>query len=116
PEALLAALRPPAGSAQGVKWRPIGFGQAAHGTRMVLHFNPLGAPNPAADCRFEAEVETGPARAEGFDVTLSFCKGTRAEAHGHLKALKVAPGDLEAYSQAMRQLLNAIFNEAGSER
>lgn len=116
PEQLTEALRPPAGGAQGVRWRAVETGHDRHGTRMVLHFNPLGPPNPSADCKQTSPVPTGPPRAEGFEVTMSFCKGGSAEARGHMRALKVAPGDFEAYQNAMRQLLNAIFIEAGSER
>ncbi|MEM9044628.1 MAG: hypothetical protein AAGC81_08015 [Pseudomonadota bacterium] len=113
---LIAGLQPPAGGSQEIAWREISPEGPRHRTWMVLHFNPLGPPNPAADCRLTDEIPTGQPRSEGFEVTMSFCKDNRAEAHGHLKALKVQSGDFDAYSNVMRQLLNAIFAEAGSER
>ena len=112
-QTLAEALRGPAGASSGVKFysRPVGAWMDGHGYRMVLHFNPQGAPHSYYDCRARTEFRTKPPTATGFTVNVSFCKGERSEAHGYLQAPKSPPGDLEEYARVMRVLMKAIFHE-----
>ena len=91
--------------------RPPGSWQAGHPWRLVLHFNPQGAPNAQADCRRLAEARTNPAPAGRFTVNASFCNGPDWQARGFLQALEVEDGDLAAFADMMRQLMLAIFHE-----
>ena len=110
--ALASALRAPA-AADKVRFRHLPFGEHAgnHGWRLVLHFNGLGPPNSQADCRLSAEAETGPRPDEGFTVNATFCKGTDWQAHGFMRSLKTADGDLDSLRDTMQQLMLAIFAE-----
>lgn len=110
PDALAGWLQGPAG-ASAVRFRAVPVGATAHGARAVLHFNPQSPPNPAADCRRSEPARTGAPQPEGFSVTFSFCEGSDAIAHGHLKALRLPEGDFEKYQTVMRSLLLAIFRE-----
>jgi len=111
PSALAAAMKGPAGAA------PIRFahqrvmGPGAHGSRMVLHFNPSGPPNSDHDCSLTAPAVTDAPPAKGFTVNMTFCNGEKIEAHGFLRALETQPGDYEGFSTVMRQLLNVVFRE-----
>ena len=107
------AIRPPGGSAQEVRFyaTPPGSWQAGHPWRLVLHFNPQGAPNAQADCRRLAEARTNPAPAGRFTVNASFCNGPEWQARGFLQALEVEDGDLAAFAEMMRELMLAIFHE-----
>lgn len=107
------AIRPPAGSAQEVRFYsvPPGSRQGASPWRLVLHFNAQGAPNAQADCRLVAEAPTAPPPPGRFTVNASFCEGPDWQAHGFLRALEVDDGDMAAFSAMMRQLLLAIFHE-----
>lgn len=110
--ALVEALRPPAAAAR-VTFYPVPAGSwlQGHPSRLVLHFNPQGAPNAVADCRRTAEARTNPPPDGKFSVNASFCEGTDWQAHGYLKALRVRDGDLEAFGDMMAQLMLAIFRE-----
>ena len=109
---LVAAMRPPAAASQGIRFRPIEPGHGTgHGWRLVLHFNPTGAPNGFADCKHSAEQRTNPPKPEGFEVNATFCNGDDWQAHGFMKSLKTRDGDVEAYRDAMQQLMVAIFRE-----
>lgn len=116
PEDLANALRPPAGAAQGTRWRAVAIGSVAHGPRMILHFNPLGPPNSAADCRRTQPAETELPLSVGFSVTMTFCRDQRAEAHGFLRSSKTINGDFEEYTRVMKLLMRNIFSTAGNER
>lgn len=112
PETLASAMRAPAAASQGIRFRPIVPGHGGgHGWRLVLHFNPTGAPNGFADCKHTSEQTTNPPKAEGFDVNATFCEGSDWQAHGFMKSLKTADGDLEGYRDVMQQLMAAIFRE-----
>ncbi len=116
-QALAEALQAPTG-AQDVKFyaRPVGAVNIDHGWRLVLHFNPFGAPNSPHDCKHTAEVRTGPPKGEGFEVNATFCEGTKWQAHGYLQALEVQDGDVEGYTRVMRTLFQAIFFEEPEDR
>ncbi|MEL6477696.1 MAG: hypothetical protein AAFR17_10250 [Pseudomonadota bacterium] len=115
-EDLTRFLRPPAGGAQGIRWRAVKVGARPHGYRMVLHFNPSGPPNAADDCkRFRPAITERPQEV-GFTVNLSICNGERAEAHGFLQARKTQAGDYQDYTRVMRVLMNSILSKAGNER
>lgn len=109
--ALAGAMKGPAGAAQ-IRFdaREVS-GPGAHGTRMVLHFNPLAAPNGPADCALAAEAATAAPAPKGFAVNMTFCRGSQVEAQGFLRALETEPGDYEAFATVMRQLLVVVFRE-----
>ncbi|MEM7669956.1 MAG: hypothetical protein AAF317_12570, partial [Pseudomonadota bacterium] len=113
---LVNALRPPASAAQATRWRMVDIGSVDHGPRMVLHFNPSGPPNSFADCRRTGPAETEPPRGVGFSVNMTFCRGTRAEAHGFLQSRKTANADFEDYRRVMKLLMRNIFSDAGHDR
>ena len=109
---LAEAMRAPS-AAHAVRFRHLPFGHdpGNHGWRLVLHFNGLGPPNGPSDCKATGEIETDAPQVEGFTVNATFCKGSEWQARGFLKALKTRDGDLDAYRDAMQQLLSAIFAE-----
>ena len=111
---LAGAIRPPAGSAQEVRFHaaPPGSWRGGHPWRLVLHFNSQGAPNARADCRRVAEARTDPPAVGRFTVNASFCNGPHWQAHGFLQALEVEDGDLAAFADMMQQLMLAIFHDA----
>lgn len=111
PAALAAAMKGPAGAAQIRFTARAVTGPGAHGSRMVLHFNPSGPPNGARDCSLAAPAATGTPPETGFTVNMTICKGPEVEAQGFLRALETRAGDFEGYSTVMRQLLNAVFRE-----
>ena len=110
---LAEALRPPASSAQEVAFyaTPPGSWQGREGWRLVLHFNPQGAPNAYKDCQRVEEARTNASPSGSFTVNASFCRGERWEAHGYMQVLEIDDGDLEAFSETMRTLMMAIFRE-----
>lgn len=107
------ALRPPAGSSQEVEFypRPPGGWVEGHPWRLVLHFNPQGAPNALEDCRRVARARTNPPRDGSFEVHAVFCQGDQWQAQGHLQALQIEDGDFEAFADMMAQLMLAMFRE-----
>ena len=109
---VVEALRPLGGAAQDVTYypRPPGGWVEGHPWRLVLHFNPQGAPNAVEDCQRVAEARTDAATGGGFDVTASFCHGEEWQAQGYLQA-RLEEGDFEAFGDAMAQLMLAIFRE-----
>jgi hypothetical protein len=111
--AIAEAIRPPAGAAQEIRFYPVppGSWQAGNPWRLVLHFNPQGAPNARADCRRLAEARTNPPPAGRFTVNATFCDGPDWQAHGYLQVLEARESDLAAFADAFRQLLLAIFHE-----
>jgi hypothetical protein len=112
-DALAEALRPPGGSAQEVRFYavPAGVWQGGHAWRLVLHFNPQGAPNAFHDCKLTAEVPTNPPTSLGFTVNATFCKADAWQAHGYLQALKTEDGDLEGFRNVMQALMAEVFRE-----
>lgn len=112
-EDLARALKPPAGGAQEVRFRAVPPGQwvQGHGHRLVLHFNPTGAPNNVHDCRAAGEMRTRAPADVGFTVNATFCTEDDWVAHGYLQATKVRAGDWDEYSRVMRNLFLAIFRE-----
>lgn len=110
---LAEAIRPPGSVAQGVKFysAPVGSWKGGHNWRMVLHFNPNGAPNSYSDCRLDEEAVTGDRPASGYSVNISFCKEERSEAHAYLKVLESEDRDFEVYANAITQAMLAIFAE-----
>lgn len=106
-------LRPPGGSSQGVKFytTPVGSWKGGHPWRIVLHFNPQGAPNSFHDCKLIREARTNARQENQFSVNVSFCKNDTWEAHGFLKVLSISDGDTEALGNALQSLMLAIFRE-----
>lgn len=112
PARLAAAMRPPSGSAQGVRFYAVepGQGHGGHGWRLVLHFNPQGGtPNSVEDCRRSAVAGTAGVPVQGFSVNATFCQGDEWQAHGYMKVLEIADGDEDAFSRVMKQLFLAIL-------
>lgn len=112
PAELAGAMRPPGGSAQGVRFHAVapGSGRGGHGWRLVLHFNPQGgAPNSFHDCKLTSEAVTAGVPVEGFSVNATFCKGSEWQAHGFMKVLEIADGDRDAFARVMKQLFLAIL-------
>ena len=106
---LANAMRPPSGSAQGVRFAAATPGEG-HNWRLVLHFNPQdGIPNAFHDCKLTSEAQTAGPSAESFSVNATFCKGTEWQAHGFMKVLEIEDGDVEAFSRVMRQLFLSIL-------
>jgi hypothetical protein len=110
---VVEALRPPAGGAQDVTFyaRPPGGWVQGYPWRLVLHFNPQGAPNAVADCKRVAEARTDPPLEGSFTVMASFCERDEWAAQGHLQALRIEDGDLEAFADMMAQLIATIVRE-----
>jgi hypothetical protein len=108
-----AAIRPPGGAAQEVRFHavPPGSWKGEHAWRLVLHFNPQGPPNAPADCRLPEEARTRPPPGGSFTVNATFCNGADWQAHGYLQALSIEDGDLDAFGDMMGQLMLAIFHE-----
>lgn len=109
---LAEALRAPT-AASGVTFTsvPVGTYNRDHGWRMVMHFNPAGAPNAQVDCKRSTPAQTAPLPTKGYSVNVSFCDGSDWQAHGFMKVLSAEPGDLQTYSQRMQALLSEIFRE-----
>lgn len=109
---LAEALEAPA-AAHSVAFHPqaVGALHGGHGYRLVLHFNPQGAPNSYEDCRRVEEARTRAPAPEGFTVNATFCKGDQWQAHGYLQAPKQPPGDLAEYARVMRVLFSVMLNE-----
>lgn len=106
-------LRPPGGASQGVTFyaAPVGSWTGGHPWRVVLHFNPQGAPNSYADCKLVAEARTNARPENGFTVNVSFCKDDQWQAHGYMQVLKIEDGDTEALGDTLQQVMLAIFRE-----
>lgn len=109
---LAEVLRAPS-AARGVTFTsiPVGAYNRDHGWRMVMHFNPTGAPNAQFDCKRTTAAKTAPQPSKGYSVNVSFCDGSEWQAHGFLKVLSAEPGDLQTYSQRIQALLSEIFRE-----
>ena len=111
--AIAAAMRPPAGASQGIRFHAVepGTWSAHDGWRLVLHFNPDGPPHSVHDCKLEAEAKTAGRPAQGYSVNATFCNGADWQAHGFLKAPKAAQDDPGLFADHMVQLMQAIFQE-----
>lgn len=111
PETLAAAMTPPAGGSQAVRFFAAPPGSRT-GWRLVLHFNPQGGiPNAPHDCRRTSEAQTAGIVDKSFSVNATFCKGDQWQAHGFLRVLDIEDGDTEAFSRTLRQLFSVIFAE-----
>lgn len=110
---VVEVLRPPAGASQDVNYyaAPVGSWTGGHPWRIVLHFNPQGAPNSFSDCQLTREARTNARPENGFTVNVSFCKEDRWQAHGYMQVLKIEDGDTEALGDVMQQVMLAIFAE-----
>lgn len=108
-----AALRAPASLAEGIKFHAteIGSWQSGHAARLVLHFNPAGPPNAVIDCRRTEPSVTGPVVDGAFTVNAAFCREDAWQAHGFMTVLRIEPGDMAAFTDAMRALFLAILRE-----
>lgn len=90
---------------------PVGSHSRNHGWRMVMHFNPIGAPNSQVDCKRSSPAQTGSQPTKGYSVNVTFCDGSEWQAHGFMKVLSAKPGDLQTYTQRMQALFSEIFRE-----
>lgn len=108
---LASSLRAPSGEAQEVRFRAVPPGQwvSGRGHRLVLHFNPTGAPDSQNDCRATAEIRTGAPAEVGFTVNATFCTRDTWIAHGYLQATKAPAGDWAEYSRVMEALFLNIL-------
>ncbi|MEO1492734.1 MAG: hypothetical protein AAFV19_11330 [Pseudomonadota bacterium] len=106
-------LRPPGGASQEVRFyaTPVGSWTGGHPWRIVLHFNPQGAPNSFSDCQLTREARTNARPEDGFTVNVSFCKDDQWQAHGYLQVLKIEDGDTDALGNTLQQVMLAIFRE-----
>lgn len=113
PEQIASTLRMPDGAGKAVRFRDISPGQwvIGDGERLVLHFNPTGAPDSNADCRAKEEFKTEPPAKKGFTVNATFCKKGEWLIHGFLKARAVTQDDWFGYTMVMRKLLGTLFPE-----
>ncbi len=111
PDELASTLRMPEGPAKQVRFRavPPGAWVIGSGERLVLHFNPVGAPNSNADCRATEEIATTPPARQGFTVNATFCKGKDWLIRAYLKAGAVETDDWLDYVLVMRKLLGKLF-------
>ena len=114
---LAEAIRPPGSAAQGVKFysSPVGSWKGGHGYRLVLHFNPNGAPNDYRDCRLEQEATTADRPESGYSVNLTFCKEDKWQATAFLKVLESEERDFEAYANAIGATFLAIFQDGDAD-
>lgn len=110
---LAASLQMPAGEAQEIRFQAVPPGQWVNGRghRLVLHFNPTGAPSGQRDCQATAEIRTGAPAETGFTVNATFCTKDAWAAHGFLQAPKTESGDWEEYTRVMQLLLASILAE-----
>lgn len=110
---LASTLRMPEGPAKEVRFRavPPGAWVIGSGERLVLHFNPVGAPNHIADCRATEEIATKPPARQGFTVNATFCKKGDWLIHAYLEAGSVDVDDWLGYALVMRKLLGKLFPE-----
>ena len=113
PEQAASTLRMPDGGGKEVRFRFIAPGQwiVGDGQRLVLHFNPIGAPDSNADCQATEEFKTAPPPKTGFTVNATFCNKGEWLIHGFLKARVVAQDDWFGYTWVMRKLLGTLFPE-----
>ena len=113
PEKLASTLRMPEGPAKEVRFRavPPGAWVIGSGERLVLHFNPLGAPDSAADCRATEEIATTPPDGRGFTVNATFCEEGDWMIHAYLTADAVRTDEWLSYALVMRKLLGTLFPE-----
>jgi hypothetical protein len=111
PDQIASTMRMPKGKAGDVRFRSIPHGQwrIGNGNRLVLHFNPVGAPDSNADCRTETEIETKPPRTKGFTVNATLCRQDQWLIRGFLTAKAVKQNDWFEYTVVMRKLLGTLF-------
>lgn len=112
-EQVVAALEAPADWPAEVRfrWTP----PAPHGPntrhRLALWFEPLGAPDGAALCRYETLAPVEPPTETGFTVTAAFCRGDRRVASAHLEAPKAGREEAESFVRPMRRLLAELARD-----
>lgn len=110
-EDLVAALRPPNGTSQEVRFRlvPPGLVANSHVRRLVLHFNATGAPHTPHDCDRSEEVGTQGVLGAGYTVNVSFCAGERWLGQAYLRALETPDNDVEAFVSAMKRVFREVL-------
>jgi hypothetical protein len=113
PDELASTLRMPDGVGKAVRFSAVRPGQwiVGSGERLVLHFNPSGAPDHIADCRTKKEFQTKPPTKQGFTVSATYCKGPDWQIHTFLNAEDVGVEDWLGYIMNMRKLLGTLFPE-----
>lgn len=109
-QALVETLKMPAGGPQEVRFYVTQPG-GTHPFRLVLHFNPQGAPNAARDCALTDEARTNAGPPDGYTMNAVFCASEVWKAHGHIEVLEIADGDMEKFADYFRTLMQAIFRE-----
>jgi hypothetical protein len=110
PAEVIGTLRMPQGKARALRFQgiPAGQGHIGPGRRLVLRFNPPGAPDSNADCRATEPLPAKPPEKGSFTVNASYCEGKDWLIHAFLTA-EVEPEDWLAYYLAMEELLGAMF-------
>ena len=88
---------------------PTGSWTRGHSSRLVLHFNPQGDPDPYNDCKLRSEASTNPRPETGLTVHVTFCRQDKWLAHANLVAPNIADGDLKAFGEIMQKLMLKIF-------
>jgi hypothetical protein len=113
PEQMALALHMPDGVAKAVRFRAASPGQwvIGDGQRLVLHFNPIGAPDHIADCKTREAFQTKPPAKRKFTVSATFCKKEEWLIHAYLKAKTVGQDDWFNYTISMQRLLGKLFPE-----
>jgi len=106
PDAVIARLRAPPSYPPATRFRPARAGDTV---RLSLVFNPEARLDAAALCRGDGPAGAGGDAAPGFVVFAAVCNGARVLVSARLTAPTVAPDDPEAFTQAMRRLLQTIF-------
>jgi hypothetical protein len=107
PGEIVAALKLPATWPTDIRFRVTDT--PGEGGRLVLHFNPQGAPNGYVLCAPRRPPAAGPPRGEGFSVTATLCNGERLLTTGHMEAPKIRPDDRQGFARAMTALLRETF-------
>lgn len=106
-EQVVARLRAP-----GFAPADLTFRMAREGERgkLILVFNPVGAPDPRALCRGRGPGPGAPAE-KGFRALGALCNGERMVVTAHLTAREAEAADEQGFVDAMRRLTNALLRE-----
>jgi len=113
PDQIAIALRMPKGVAKALRFRAVAPNQwiIGNGERLVLHFNPINAPNHIADCGAKEEFQTMPPPKTGFIVNATYCKKEEWQIHANLTSKLVKQDDWFSYTIVMERLLGVLFPE-----
>jgi hypothetical protein len=104
---VIERLRPPNGFPADIRFRQA---RPEDGGRLILLFNPAGAPDGYALCRGGGPAP-GAARQEGFVTLASLCDGDRMVSTARLVVERIDRGDPDAFQRVMRNLLRVMFDD-----